>query len=200
MDGFALRQFADKIALEGPPPGGGSVAAVAGLMAVSLLEGLLRSSHKEEFYCRSQQLENLRIALAALVEQDARVLEELLAWDGEDAGRDVVEQAAQVPLDTARLCLEVLETCKAVWPLMQPHMIGDLAISALHAHAGLEGALLGTIMNLPQMQEGIMKSAFQGQVVIIREAAEQLVLWVREQLMSTSPYSLLPKPFQAEAL
>ncbi len=199
IDCFAVRQFADKIALEGPPPGGGSIAAVTGLMSVSLLEALLRLSDKEEHYRRKTQLEDLRIALSALVERDGQALEELLEWDGGEVGREVVEQAAQVPLDTARLCLEVLEICKQVWPNMRPHAIGDLAVVAFQAHAGLEGALLGTVMNLPLMEEGNTKNAYQGQVMIIQEAAGQLACWIRESLLSVTPFSMLSRALHNDA-
>jgi len=64
-----------------------------------------------------------------------------------------LREAAAVPLDTARLCADVLELAEVAAPLLNPSVISDVMVGALLAHAALESAALNVEVNLAAMTD-----------------------------------------------
>jgi formiminotetrahydrofolate cyclodeaminase len=188
-DYVSVSQFAAALATEGPPPGGGSIAALSALLAVALLEGLFRLSAKSLYPAQQEKMTQLRTILGELVERDAVVLEKLL-----HAGANLQEAAltaAQVPLVTAEACLDLLTICEVVGDAVPQHAAGDFAIVIFQAAAGLKGALSGVLMNLPLLQEESVKKSLANQAIYISSQGDKVMERLQTRFFLKEPYSLL---------
>jgi formiminotetrahydrofolate cyclodeaminase len=61
--------------------------------------------------------------------------------------------AAQVPLDTARTCFQILDNAKTVAEIGNLNSISDAAVSALVARSGVESAILNVKINLCHIKD-----------------------------------------------
>lgn len=149
------------MASSSPAPGGGSVAAYAGSQGYALIAMVCRLTvGREKYRGAEEELTSLMLtaeakkeSLLALVEEDAQgfygVMEALGLPKGTEeektARREALEaamiQAAEIPLKTARLCLEGLREIPNLLEKGNPNALSDMGVAALMLESGLEGAL-----------------------------------------------------------
>jgi len=170
-------EFAESVAGKTPTPGGGSVSALAGSLAGALgvMVGNLTIGRKkyqklsekeqQELDESYEQLQRVRTQLMELVDKDKEAFDEVMVavkmpkeTEGEQADRQAALQKAtkgalEVPLETARACLEVLKLLEAFARKGNPNAITDLGVGALMAFAALEGALYNVEINLNDIEE-----------------------------------------------
>jgi formiminotetrahydrofolate cyclodeaminase len=103
--------------------------------------------------------------LATLGNADTEAFEQVSAAyrlprgdDAEKAARSAAIQsalhiAAEVPLETARLCSQVLELAEEGAPILNPSVISDVLVGALLAQAALESAGVNVEVNLASMTD-----------------------------------------------
>lgn len=152
-------------------PGGGAAAALAGALGAALVQmtasltiGRPRFAAVEEQAQRiARRTADLRQRLARLCDADAEAFEKVSAAyklpradDAQKAIRSEAIQsalrlAAQVPLETARVCAEVLEVAEEAAPVLNQAVISDVLVSALLAHAALRAAAINVEINLASM-------------------------------------------------
>lgn len=206
---LSIHEFNEKLAAGTPPPGGGSVAALSGLTGAGLLEMVISVSGRcpdfandfSLFTDKKNCLVRLHRQLEQLIDQDAVVLRRLMeAARTEKSAKDAaareavqvaLKDAAEVPLVTARACLEVLEISRLFLGKIHPGTAGDLAVAALNAYAGLRGALLNTAMNVKQLEDRRLINALHGQVVLLSAAADSLLADIRENFRKNEDYAIL---------
>jgi methenyltetrahydrofolate cyclohydrolase len=70
-----------------------------------------------------------------------------------EAIQAALQSAAAVPLETMRLCADVLELAEEAAPLLNPAVISDVLVGAQLAQAGLESAALNVEINLAAMTD-----------------------------------------------
>ena len=176
---LSLEEFAARVASQEPTPGGGSVSAAAGSLAAALgamvwrltgAKGLsaLPEARLDEL---AEELAELGAALAANVDRDAQSYEGVLAAlrlpkesDEEKRARGAalqvaVRTATEVPLETARLCAEVMDRCSAAAAQGHPGAVTDAAVGVLMAFAGLQGALYNVQINLGDLTDDTYEAA-----------------------------------------
>jgi glutamate formiminotransferase/formiminotetrahydrofolate cyclodeaminase len=172
--GESLSGFVGSVAAPTPTPGGGSVAAHAGALAAALAQmvaGLTVGKKKyaavdaemRELAVRAAGLGN---TLGGLVARDAAAYAVVAAayklpGDGdaqqqEKVARidDALVHAAEVPLETARACIAVLELALAVAERGNANAASDAGVAALLAHAGCVGASYNVRINVSAMSDG----------------------------------------------
>jgi formiminotetrahydrofolate cyclodeaminase len=150
---FSLRDLLDAFASTSPAPGGGSAAAVAGALGVSLLLmaiGIRTSrptgSHESsELGEAADRLRSLRPTIASLVDRDAEAYSLVIAalrmpvkGEGSDVRRQMALESAMraatdVPLETMRACRQALREA----PVVAAHAIGST-----HGDVGVAAELL----------------------------------------------------------
>jgi formiminotetrahydrofolate cyclodeaminase len=192
---LSIVEFADRLSSEQPAPGGGSAAALSGLTGVCLLEMVINLSlgrdelaqHSELLTAKQTELARLHRDLQILIDRDAEAFSGVMtayklpkATEDEkqlrkDAVQKAYRQAAQIPLEVARACLDSLEIGKALCGKVNPHAVSDLAVGALSAHAAAIGALLNTAINLPFIIDTGLTSELDGQVYQLRSSADELL-------------------------
>ncbi|HWR41651.1 cyclodeaminase/cyclohydrolase family protein [Sporomusa sp.] len=211
LSSLSINEFAAKLSSGDVPPGGGSAAAMYGLMATGLLEmsinhslkSLQLAEHHELLIAKQADLARLHIELTILIDRDALALRGLLAAAGlpeltpeAKQSRDValqkaLKQAAEVPLETARACLEVIEIGKAVVGRVDKLVVSDLMTGAAAAHAGIIGGLLSAAINLSEIHDDALVSALKGQIYLLRTTADELRGVLEERVYSCEPFSVL---------
>jgi methenyltetrahydrofolate cyclohydrolase len=106
----------------------------------------------------------------------------------EQAARDAAleagyQQAASVPLDTARGCLEALKLALVVADKGNTNSASDAGVAALMARAGVEGAALNVLINLGSVRDDAFKQACVADTdSLVRDASalcEQVVARVK---------------------
>lgn len=211
LSSLSISEFAAKMASDDVPPGGGSASAMYGLMAAALLEMAVSYSlkspklaeHYEVLIAKQADLSRLHIELTILIDRDALALRALLATAGmpdltpeakqvrNAALQKALKQAAEVPLETARACLEVIEIGKAIVDLVDKMVVSDLMAGAAAAHAGITGGLLSTAINLSEIQDDVLVSGLKGQIYLLRTAADELKSVLEDRVYCCEPFSVM---------
>jgi glutamate formiminotransferase/formiminotetrahydrofolate cyclodeaminase len=162
-----LKAFADETASESAAPGGGSIAAYAGALGISLATMVANlSSHKrgwddrwQEFSTWAAKGQAIKDQLIKLVDEDTRAFNAIMAAfalpkgnDAEKAARKLAVQAAtkyaiEVPFKVMELSLESMTTIKAMAEIGNPNSVTDAGVGALCARTAVLGAFLNVKVN-----------------------------------------------------
>lgn len=197
---LSIKNYANKLASKEPAPGGGSAAALSGLLAASLMEMVINLTlGREEFaeYAevlagKQQILAGLHATLEQLVDRDAAAFSGVMDafrlpkdTDEEKSARTAAiqqgyKEAAEVPLETARACLEVLEIGRVLLGKVNSHAVSDLVVGALAGHTGVVGALLNTAINLPFIKDQAYVKALNGQIHLLKITADELAAAIQQ--------------------
>jgi formiminotetrahydrofolate cyclodeaminase len=168
-----LGAFLERLGSSDPTPGGGAAAAVVGALGAALVEmtanltiGRPRLADVQEQARRmAQRAADLRHRLEQLADADAEAFDQVTAAyklprgdDAQKAARTRAIQAAlrvaaDVPLQTAQICAEVIEVAEDAAPVLNPAVISDVLVGALLAQSALNGAALNVEINLASMTD-----------------------------------------------
>jgi len=191
-----------QIASAAPTPGGGSVSALAGAMGAALGAMVWRRTQVKGSSELSEErlddligdLDRLRVSLTAAFDRDSASYEGVLAAmrlpkqsDAERESRVAAIEAAtrtatEVPLETARLCGEVLHRCAAAARLGHVQAVTDAGVGAQMAFSGLVGALYNVEVNLSGLSDEAFCAEASAEAATLRLAAEEVVRGVDEEV------------------
>ncbi len=173
----SVRDFIEAVASKAPAPGGGSVAALTGSLgsALTAMVGNLTIGRKAyealDEITKSKLDKNLDKAnnlverLNHLVDEDTKSFNGVMAafkmpkeTEEEKSNRskaiqEATKEALEVPLETAKKCLEVIRLQKAFAEFGNKNAITDVGVGALLGYAGLEGALFNVKINLSGIKD-----------------------------------------------
>jgi glutamate formiminotransferase / formiminotetrahydrofolate cyclodeaminase len=164
----SIAAFTERLAARTPTPGGGSAAALAGALGAALGEMVLAYSidpakPPDDLTATRAALEDGRVRLLALVEEDSRSYEAVRAARRErkarpgEAAAEVAYRAAlrgsiEVPLETARRGRELSGRLAAVGPRTKAALASDLTSALALFRASIEGALANVAINLVDLK------------------------------------------------
>lgn len=208
---LSISEFTTKLAQADSAPGGGSAAAMAGLMGASLLEMAVDYSLKSPklagqhglLTAKQADLSRLRIDLTALIDRDASALRELLAAAALPAStpeakqvraaamQKSLRQAAEAPLEIARACQKVIEIGQAIIGVVDKMVISDLMAGVAAANAGITGGLLSTVINLSEIDDKSLVSVFKDRISLLKIAADKLNSELESHVYGSEPFSVL---------
>lgn len=188
--------FLRELASSSPTPGGGSAAALTGAMSAALVGMVaeLAARRGADAAAAISRAEGLREKLLRLADEDARaydrVAQALKLPKGTDAERESRRQAiqkalrgaAEVPLETARTCLEVLALAVDFLPQCPNAARSDLACAAALAQAAVEAALYNVDANCLQLRDEALLAEFGMDRENLAREARELAEEVREKL------------------
>lgn len=200
---MAVDRFADEVSSESPAPGGGSVAALAGSLAAGLsaMVANLTVGKKgyeadwEELSGLAERAQEVKDALIRAVDDDTEAFNTAMTamrmpkgTPEEQAARNAAleagyQQAARVPLQTAKSCLEALEVSLVAATKGNRNSASDAGVAALMARAGVEGAVLNVLINLGSVKDEAFRQACRTETDELTKAAgarcEQVLARVR---------------------
>jgi glutamate formiminotransferase/formiminotetrahydrofolate cyclodeaminase len=167
-------QLLEALADGAPTPGGGSAAAYAGAMGAALVAMVARltlgkkkfAEIQEQMLAILDEAEVLRKKLAAAVDEDAAAFERVMS--AFRLPKDTAEQiaaraetirkatiyAAEVPLETARWSMRVIELASQVAQIGNPNAVTDAGTGAALAQAALTGAGYNVRINILDLDGG----------------------------------------------
>ncbi len=170
---MSIAGFTDELASDSAAPGGGSVAALSGALGASLVSMVCRltigkkgyEEYEEEVNDALLESEKLRMSLLEAIDLDAqafgKVMEAFAAPKSTDEEKALRREAIQTafkgacesPRRTAMYCLEVLRLCSRIADKTNTNAASDLGVAAGQALAGLEGAAMNVLINLPSIKD-----------------------------------------------
>jgi len=151
-----IGEFLDGVASGQVTPSGGAVAAVGGAMGAALCEMVcIHTAGTEEAATElsgvGDTLADRRERLLALADEDAAAVDAVGAAfeSGDDAGIQAAsKRSTKVPLETAEVCLDVVEHARTVTAKGTPVAVPDAAVGALLAAAALQASVATVRANL----------------------------------------------------
>ncbi|MET0466264.1 MAG: glutamate formimidoyltransferase [Chitinophagaceae bacterium] len=164
---MTLAAFADETASESPAPGGGSIAAYAGALGISLAGMVANlSSHKKgwddrwkEFSDWAEKAQQHKARLIELVDADTHAFNQIMAAfglpksnDTEKAARhNAIQEATRfaidIPFQVMQTAFESMSVIKAMAETGNPNSVSDAGVGALCARASVMGAFMNVRIN-----------------------------------------------------
>lgn len=165
--------FIDELASDLPAPGGGSVAALSGALGAGLLSMVCNLTIGKEKYKDVEadlkellpRAEEKQKQLLELIDTDTESFNKVMAAfklpkgneEEKKARSEAIQKAtiiaAQVPLDAALTCLEVLRLAPEIAEKGNINAASDVGVAAQQAEAGLHGAVLNVKINLSSIKD-----------------------------------------------
>lgn len=187
--------FSDRVASQRPLPGGGSVAALAGALAAALAAMVAQltagrpryAKHETQMIAIHNSAEALRARLLALVDADEQAYQQVMAAyqmpkatpsqlaRRTGAVQTALRGAAEIPLETAALCLEALELGGTTAAHGNRNAASDAIVGVLLAHAGLQGAAISARTNLALIHDAHFREKTAQRVSEILAAGEAVL-------------------------
>jgi formiminotetrahydrofolate cyclodeaminase len=165
--------FHDLVAAGTPTPGGGSVAALSGLMAASLGQMVCNITIGKPKYAAAEprlkiirdELEGLGARLRELIAEDAESFDATMKAYRLPKESDEQKQrraaqiesallgAIKVPLETAARSFEVLNHLRELADIGNPNALSDAAVGAQLASAAIKGASYNVRINIGSLSD-----------------------------------------------
>lgn len=178
---MTLRDYCDVLASSEPAPGGGSTAALSGVLSASLTMMVVNLSVgkktyealdediKAQFMKESDNIIEIQKKLVGFVDEDTKAFN--IFMEAMKLPKDTEEQkqvrkqkmqeasiyALQIPLKTAESCFELLKNQRTISKYGNRNAVSDVGVGALLALSGLEGAALNVSINLPGIADEAVK-------------------------------------------
>ena len=165
------KDFLESVSLNTPAPGGGSVSALSGSLGSALCsmvasltyekkDMLNNRSIMEEIGVKAQELKD---DLAHLVSEDSRAFNKVLdavrlpatsEQDKKEKTKNILlanKYAIEIPYQTAKKCYEVMQLAEILIEKGNPSSLTDAGVASEVAFAGLRGACMNVLINLPEL-------------------------------------------------
>ena len=195
-----LKDFIDELSSDSPAPGGGSVAALAGALSSALSSMVCnltigKEKYKDVEYDMEnllERLQDIKKRLLDLIDEDTRAFNRVmeafkLPKNTEEEKKirkekiqEALKKAALVPLETARLCAEIIEISKKVAEKGNKNSITDAGASLIMAEAGLDIAILNVKINLKSIEDEKFVDSLMYEVDVLKRNSEETAGDARE--------------------
>jgi formiminotetrahydrofolate cyclodeaminase len=171
-DGSSIDDYLDQLASAAPTPGGGSVAGLVaalaaglGSMVCALTRAPMDGDAERELSATATFLDDARTRARAFSARDETAYGDYIAatrlpkttHDEKMARREAIQAAlrtaAEVPLQLAELCVELLSSLRPVVRLGNPHLMSDARIAVMLAETAHRAALVNVRVNLALMRD-----------------------------------------------
>ena len=173
---MSITAFSDLLASDAPAPGGGSTAALAGALGVSLAAMVAGLTVGKKKYAEHEELaksaikdaEGIQKQLLELMDRDTEAFNGVSAvftmpkeTDEQKAARSEAMQKALkactlTPFEMMECALKALELTRSLVGKSNDSAASDLGVAALSLKTGIQGAWLNVLINI----SGIKDAAF----------------------------------------
>lgn len=187
----SLAVFSEEVASKKATPGGGSVSAYIGSLAAGLLCMVCRITlgkkdrppGNEKLGDSLSRAETLREKLLGLVVEDAEAFDSVMnayrmSKDQAEARRqsiqDATMKAAQAPLTTLDLSVEVLRVAQDLAEAGSTSALSDVTTAVAAARAAVEGAASNVMINLPSLEDHGFVEKTRAKVLEFRKEAARI--------------------------
>lgn len=178
-----IGEFLDAVAAQQVTPSGGAVAAVGGAMGAALCEmtcihtvgGDEPGAAPAELAAVRDTVADRRAQLLTLADEDVIAVDAVqAAFDSGDDARiqATLQRSTEVPLETAELCLDVLEHAVTVTAEGTSVAVPDAAVGALLAHAAVRASVSTVRANLDTITDEAFVAEMEERAAAAETASE----------------------------
>ena len=195
LNELSINDFAAELGSDSPAPGGGSTAALAGVMACGLTAMVARITLNKIKFKDSADVEVDPSTLEEIVTNSDTAREQFLKLinDDTDAFQDIMrsfrmpktndeekerrkaaiqtttEYASEVPLETAKLAIRVLGWVKELTKIGTTSAISDTGVAGSMAYSAVKGGVWNVKINLASIKDSgfVQKSNFEIEKILI---------------------------------
>ncbi len=170
---MTVKDFNDELSTDSPAPGGGSVAALNGALAASLIAMVSNLTHGKKGYEDyfedmvriGDKAQNIKEQLLTIIDKDTDVFNILMKamkmpkkTDEQkklrnNAIQEATKEATNVPFITMETINEMLELIDEIAENGNQNSVSDAGVAAINAYAGAEGAYMNVIINLAGIED-----------------------------------------------
>ncbi|WP_238884790.1 cyclodeaminase/cyclohydrolase family protein [Clostridium sp. YIM B02551] len=192
FENYSLREFTDELASSNPTPGGGSVAALVGVlsaglncMVYSLTTGKkkfdeLEEDCKNEVYNSVDRTKGYLSKFYDFMEEDKRAFELLMSayklpkgneeeiTNREEKILENTKGALESPLNFARTAINLFNEIEIATKYGNKGAISDAGVAAILINAAIESASLNVKINLANIPEGEYKNSISREINYIQ--------------------------------
>ena len=191
---MSAQGFVNELSTNSPAPGGGSVSALAGSLGAALSSMVAALTHeKKGFIALKPEMDKIGVEaqtikdrLSFLVDEDTNAFNNVMEANRMPASNDdeakvkdrairkANEYAIDVPFEVANLCKRVIELADILVEKGNPNSVSDAGVAGEVALAGLRGASMNVLINLPSIDDEEYRSEKRKEVDGLIQAAEAL--------------------------
>ncbi len=191
---LSSKEFINAVGSNSPAPGGGSVAALSGALSAALVNMVINltvgkekyQEYEEELIAIRDKSIELQERLTRYVDEDTQTFNLVMEayklpkeTDQDKSKRsaaiqDAMKKAAELPLEVAKACLEVMRFSETVVSKGNTNCLSDGGVGCLMAHAGLQGAVFNVQINLGSIKDEEYKQRLTADIEQIEKEAEGL--------------------------
>jgi len=191
---LSSEEFVNECSKNSPAPGGGSVAALVGSLGAALSSMVAALTHekkewldfKPEMDIIGIEAQSLKDRLSILVDEDTKAFNQVMSANrlsssnnneriAKEKAIELANQyAIEIPLETAEKCFRVLELAAQLVDKGNPNSVSDAGVAAEVALAGVRGACMNVVINLPGVKDSEFKFAKKELADSIVTKAEEL--------------------------
>jgi glutamate formiminotransferase/formiminotetrahydrofolate cyclodeaminase len=166
------KDLIDLISDSSPAPGGGSVSAIAGALGAALVSMVASLTHEKKDYIGSRKKMNeiglaaqdLKARLIHLVEEDTQAFNSILVAnrlpDKTSEQKEYKEKkvfqankyAIEIPLETAKLSLEVIKLSVDLIEYGNSNSVTDAEVASEVGLAGVRGGCMNVMINISGLE------------------------------------------------
>ena len=171
---LSIEEFSRVLGSNSPAPGGGSVAALSGVLGADLVAMICRLSIGKKGYEPFQneleetlkKAQSLSRSLLKRIDLDTEAFNGVMAAfkmaketeedkkSRKEAIQKAFKDAVQSPLGIASECLDVLRLAEKLLGKSNSNALSDLGVASQQAYAGLEGAIMNVNINISSIKDG----------------------------------------------
>ncbi|MDW7760930.1 MAG: glutamate formimidoyltransferase [Acidobacteriota bacterium] len=170
---MTLKEFANELSMDSPAPGGGSAAALCGVLSGALSAMVANLTYGKKEYLSvlddmktvSLKSQDLKDRMLKAVDDDTRAFNKVMeavklpkgsAEQAEERDRAVEEatrEATEVPLRVLEMAVELLKLAAVAADKGNRNSLSDAGVAGLAAQTAAVGAYYNVRINLPQIQD-----------------------------------------------
>ncbi len=170
---MTISDFADELSTDSPAPGGGSVAALNGVLASSLIAMVTNLTHGkkgyENYYDDVEKIgvkaQKIKYKLLDLIDKDTDAFNELMAAmkmpkktdeqkkQKEIAMEEATKNATLIPFNVMETINQLMDVLDEITEKGNQNSISDVGVGAINALACAEGAYMNVLINLSSIKD-----------------------------------------------
>ena len=174
-----LKKYLDDLAARLPAPGGGSAAAFNAALGAALISMVVNFTLGKPKYAQYEfelketlgKSEKLREEFLALVDLD------VVAYQSKD-----LNQALDVPLRIARLCVEAAKLCPPLIRKGNVNLISDVAVAAILLESAFTSACFNVEINLKYLGDKKLSQALKKELTSKAKVIKRIRLQTEEKV------------------
>lgn len=199
-----VTHFADEVSRESAAPGGGSIAALAGALGAALgsmvsnLTANKRGSQDVDdvLNAAAEKCQKIKNELVTAVDEDANAFNAFLdarrlpsqtqeeKKEREKAMQQGLKKAISVPMRTAELSAQAIETAKIAAEYGNPKSITDVGVGAEMAFAGVKGGIYNVLINLNDIKDSEFCQQMQERCAGLEKMSQEVLNSIRKIVQS----------------